>query len=137
MTTALAGIALVALAIFGATQAPPPADGAKSADSSGADGPPVGRRVEIDSFTEPDKVARCIEANVSRKLPQLQVRRIGGETQDQTGYLVLTESAPAPITFGVVRVDRSDEGSHLITWLPDRSLTAAPEVIARRIVAGC
>jgi hypothetical protein len=44
---------------------------------------------------------------------------------------------PSPTTFGVIRVDQSESGSHLTTWLPDSSLSAAPAAIAQKLIAGC
>lgn len=124
MSSAIAGIAIAALVYFGTTQAP--------TESASA-----GKRVETDSYAEPTKVARCIAYNINRKMPELRVRNVAGDSPEEGGYLVLTLPEPSPTTFGVIRVDRSEEGSHLTTWLPEASLTAAPEAIARRLVAGC
>lgn len=97
----------------------------------------TGQRVESDSYTGPKQIARCIAHNVNKKMPELHVRHRAGDASDESGYLILTATAPLPSTFGVIRVDRHDTGSRLTTWLPDRSLTAAPEDIARKLIAGC
>ena len=124
MTPIVAGIAVVAMVLAGTAQPPTPAEGA-------------GKRVETESYTGPKEVARCIAYNISKKMPELRVRSSAAETPDDRGYLVLTTSQETPATFGVIRIDRSAEGTHLTTWLPERSLSAAPEVIARKLVAGC
>jgi hypothetical protein len=124
MTSAIAGIAIAALLLFGTTQTP--------TESAGA-----GKRVESDSYTGPTEIARCIAYNINKKMPELRVRNVAGNSPNESGYLILTVPEPLPTTFGVIRVDRSEAGSHLTTWLPDRSLTAAPEEIARKLVAGC
>ncbi len=124
MTSAIAGIVIAALLLFGSAQTP--------TDSTGA-----GKRVESESDTEPTRAARCIAYNINRKMPELRVRNVAGESPDESGYLIVTIPEPLPTTFGVIRIDRSEAGSHLTTWLPDRVLTAAPEEIARKLVAGC
>lgn len=124
MTPAAAGLAIAAIFFAASQEAPAPA-------------PTAGARVESDSFTAPREVARCIAYNIGRKLPELRVRSRLGETPEESGYLILTTDDGSPRTFGVIRIDGSEAGSHLTTWLPDRSLTAAPEDMARRLIAGC
>lgn len=102
-----------------------------------SESPGPGTRVESDSFTEPAAIARCIAYNVNRKMPELRVRNVSGDAQNASGYLVLSRPEPSPTTFGVIRIEPTGEGSRLTTWLPDRSLTMAPEHLARRLVAGC
>jgi hypothetical protein len=97
----------------------------------------AGKRVEADSYTSPHEIARCISYNINRKMPNLRVRNRPNDSGDESIFLVLTESDPAPATFGVIRVDPSESGSHLTTWLPSRSLSAAPDELARRLIAGC
>ena len=96
-----------------------------------------GKRVESDSYTSPHAIARCISYNINKKMPNLRVRNRSGDLNDESILLVLTSSELSPSTFGVIRVDPSELGSHLTTWLPGRSLAAAPEDVARRLVAGC
>lgn len=124
MTPTIAGMAIAALLLSGTTQTPP--------ESAGA-----GMRVESDSYTSPREVARCIAYNINRKMPELRVRNRAGDSPGESGYLILTAAEPSPTTFGVIRVDPRETGSHLTTWLPDRSLSAAPEDIARKLIAGC
>ncbi len=125
MTPAIAaGIAIVAIALSGTSQTPTEAPG-------------PGKRVESDSDTAPGKVTRCIVYNINRKMPELQVRTRPGESPEESGYLILTAAEPSPATFGVIRVEPREAGSHLTTWLPQKSLTAAPEAIAHRLIAGC
>jgi len=96
-----------------------------------------GKRVESESFTEPAKLARCITYNINRKMPKLSVRNRPADTTDEGIFLVLTSMEPSPTTFGVIRVEQSESGSHLTTWLPDSSLSAAPADIAQKLIAGC
>ncbi len=125
MTPAIAGIAIIAIVLSGTADTP-------TASSS------VGARVEIESFTAPREVARCIAVNIHRKMPELRVRTVAGESPEEGGHIVVTAPEPSFATFGVIRIDPSEEGSRLTAWLPDRSLAAAaPEVLARRLVAGC
>lgn len=124
MTPAIAGIAIAALLLSGTTQTP--------TESTGA-----GMRVESDSYTGPREIARCIAYNINKKMPELHVRNRAGDSPDESSYLILTATEPSPTTFGVIRVNRRETGSHLTTWLPDRSLSAAPEDIARKLIAGC
>lgn len=123
-TPAIAGIAIAVLLLSGTTETP-------------TESPGPGNRVESDSYTDPREIARCIAYNINRKMPELRVRNNGGDSADESRYLILTATGSVPTTFGVIRVDRSETGSHLTTWLPDRSLTSAPEAIARKLVAGC
>lgn len=124
MTPTIAGIAIAALLLSGTTQTPTePAS--------------AGSRVESDSYTAPRQVARCIAYNIRKKLPELRVRDQAADSPDESGYLILTAAEPSPTTFGVIRVDRRETGSHLTTWLAGRNLTAAPEDVARKLVAGC
>lgn len=124
MTPAIAGIAIAAILLSGTTQTPTEATGA-------------GSRVESDSYTGPREITRCIAYNINKKMPELSVRNRAGDSPDESGYLILTAAEPSPTTFGVIRVDRSETGSHLTTWLPGRNLAAAPEDIARKLIAGC
>ena len=94
-----------------------------------------GRRVESDSFTAPPELARCIAHNISRKMPHLSVRQRSDATADDRILLVL--SAPGAETFGVIRVAADESGSKLTTWLAASELPEAPEVVAKRLVAGC
>jgi hypothetical protein len=124
MTPAIAGIAIAALVLAGMTHAPTePAS--------------AGTRFESDSYTAPNAIARCIAYNITRKMPELRVRSNPGDSTNESGYLIVTAPEPSPTTFGVIRIDRTEAGSHLTTWLPDSSLSAAPEVIARKLIAGC
>lgn len=125
MTPAIAGIAIVAIVLAGTADSP-------TASSQ------AGARVEIASFTAPREAARCIAVNIHRKMPELRVRTVAGESPDEGGHIVVTATEPSLATFGVIRIDASEEGSRLTAWLPGRSLAAAaPEVLARRLVAGC
>ena len=96
-----------------------------------------GKRVENDSYTGPHEIARCISYNINKKMPNLRVRNRTGDSPDESIYLVLTDSEPSPATFGVIRVDPIESGSHLTTWLAGGSLAAAPEEVAHRLIAGC
>ncbi len=121
-------IALIALVLAGLALAP--AD--SPAPAPAAD---PGKRVESDSFTAPPELARCIAYNISRKMPHLSVRQRSDATTDDRILLVL--SAPGPETFGVIRLEPDESGSKLTTWLAGRDLAAAPEAVAKRLVAGC
>ena len=121
MTLAIAGLALVAL--VAATSSAPPAD---TADA--------GKRVESFSETAPNQIARCIAYNINKKLPDLLVR---SRPADQSIYIILSRAEPSPEMVGVIRVEQSEAGSHLTTWLPNRSLSAAPTEIAQKLIAGC
>lgn len=99
--------------------------------------PDAGQRVETDSFTAPAAIARCITANINRKKPELMVRTRGGDSTDGRLYIILNNLANSDTTFGVIRVDPTATGSHLTTWLPTRSLYAAPDEIAQKLIAGC
>lgn len=125
-TAAAAASAPTTEAIATAAQAIHPSPGV-SLDS--------GRRVESDSFTAPPELARCIAHNISRKMPHLSVRQRSDATADDRILLVL--SAPGAETFGVIRVAADESGSKLTTWLAASELPAAPEIVARRLVAGC
>lgn len=118
------GIAFLALALAGYALTP-------------SDPASPGKRVESESFTEPAKLARCITYNINRKMPKLSVRNRPADTTDEGIFLVLTSMEPSPTTFGVIRVEQSESGSHLTTWLPDSSLSAAPADIAQKLIAGC
>ena len=118
------GLALLAIALAGYALSP-----AESIDP--------GKRAESESYTDPVRAARCITYNINKKMPSLHVRSRAGDTHDESIFLVLTRMDPAPTTFGVIRVDQSESGSHLTTWLPGRSLTAAPDEIAQKLIAGC
>jgi hypothetical protein len=96
-----------------------------------------GKRVESDSYTRPHELARCINYNISKKMPNLRVRNRSEGSPDESIFLVLTNNEPSHSTFAVIRVDPSESGSHLTTWLPEASLAAAPDVVARRLIAGC
>lgn len=96
-----------------------------------------GNRVESDSYTSPPKLARCISYNISRKMPNLNVRNHSDDSSNERIFLILTDAEASPATFGVIRVDPNDTGSHLTTWLAGRNLAAAPEDVAHRLVAGC
>jgi hypothetical protein len=96
-----------------------------------------GKRVESDSYTSPAEIARCITYNINKKLPELKVRNRAGDSSDESILLVLTNIAALPTTFGVIKVAQNEAGSHLTTWLPDRSLSAAPSEVAHKLIAGC
>lgn len=145
-------IALFALIIAGIAAAPsespgpaasansaPIAEAVVAASPAASTGPSAsldpGRRVESDSFTAPPELARCIAHNISRKMPHLSVRQRNDATADDRILLVL--SAPGTETFGVIRVAADESGSKLTTWLAASELPAAPEVVAKRLVAGC
>ena len=118
------GLALLAIALAGYAFSP-----AESTDP--------GKRAESDSYTDPARIARCITYNINKKMPNLHVRNRAGDTDDESIFLILTKMDPAPTTFGVIRVDQSESGSRLTTWLPDRSLSAAPDEVAQKLIAGC
>jgi hypothetical protein len=118
------GLLVLAIALGGYALAP-------------ADPSHPGKRVEADSYTSPREIARCISYNITRKMPNLNIRSRTNDISDESGLLVLTETDPIPATFGVIRVDPSDTGSHLTTWLAGRNLTAVPDELARRLIAGC
>jgi hypothetical protein len=118
------GLAFLAIALSGVLLAP-------------AEAPDSGRRAESDSFTAPGEIARCITYNINRKMPQLRVRNGADGNSGESIFLILSNTEPAPGRFGVIRVDQSESGSHLTTWLADRSLSAAPGEIARKLIAGC
>lgn len=96
-----------------------------------------GKRVESDSYTSPHKIARCISYNINKKMPHLRVRNRTGDLPGESTFLILTDNESSPATFGVIRVNPSDTGSHLTTWLAGSRLAAAPEDIAHRLIAGC
>ena len=118
------GLAFLAMVLAGFTLAPP-----ESTDP--------GKRVESDSYTGPAEIARCITYNINKKMPNLRVRNRAGDTSDESIFLILTSLEPSPATFGVIRVDPAEAGSHLTTWLPGSSLSAAPTEVAHRLIAGC
>lgn len=124
MTPAVAGMGIAALLLYSATEAPTEAPG-------------TGKRVESDSYTSPKEITRCIAYNINKKMPELRVRSNAGEAPEESSYLILTTTESAPATFGVIKIDHSGNGSHLTTWLPNRSLSGAPEDLARKLVAGC
>lgn len=145
-------VALLALVIAGLAaapvKAPAPAAEADSALTTEAvaaaspapnPGPSAsldpGRRVESESFTAPPQLARCIAQNIQRKMPQLSVRQRNDAMVDERILLVLSTSGHE--TFGVIRLEAEESGSRLTTWLAARDLPAAPEAIAKRLVAGC
>jgi hypothetical protein len=118
------GLAFLAIVLSGYALSP-----SESTDS--------GKRVESDSYTGPTQIARCITYNINRKMPDLRVRSRAGDTSDESIFLILTRMESSPTTFGVIRVDQSESGSHLTTWLADNSLSAAAGEVARKLVAGC
>ena len=125
---ATAGFGLLALIVAGIALAP-----AESPAPPPAADP--GKRVESESFTAPPELARCIAHNISRKMPHLSVRQRSDATTEDRILLVL--SAPDRETFGVIRLEPEESGSKLTTWLAGRNLAAAPEAVAKRLVAGC
>ena len=145
-------IALIALVIAGFTLAPaePPKPAANLipetsteavaiASPAGGEKPiaatRLGQWLESDSFTPPPELARCIAYNISRKMPHLNVRQRSDATADDRILLVLSE--PGQGAFGVIRVTADDSGSKLTTWLAARELPAAPDAMAKRLIAGC
>jgi hypothetical protein len=118
------GLAFLAIVLSGYALSP-----SESTDS--------GKRVEADSYTGPTQIARCITYNINKKMPDLRVRSRAGDTSDESIFLILTRMESSPATFGVIRVDQSESGSHLTTWLPGSSLSEAPGEVARKLVAGC
>ena len=127
MTPAIAaGIVFMAAAIGSTTQAPP-----------APEAPDAGKRIESDSYTVPEKITRCIAYNINKKMPELSMRTRQAESADEGAFIILSRTEPSPATFGVIRIARSEEGSHLTTWLPRSSLSGAPEAIAQRLIAGC
>lgn len=124
MSLVAAGFAFVAILLSGQALSPP-----ESADA--------GKRVESDSYTAPREIVRCIAYNIGRKRPDLHVRSSAGDTPEESAYLILTDTKSSPTPFGVIRVAYSEVGSHLTTWLSDKSLSAAPSEIAQRLIAGC
>ena len=121
-------IALLALVIAGFALTP----GEAPVPAPAAD---PGKRVESESFTAPPELARCIAHNINRKMPHLSVRQRSDATTEDRILLVL--SAPDRETFGVIRLEPEESGSKLTTWLAGRNLAAAPEAVAKRLVAGC
>lgn len=118
------GLAFLAIALSGYALSP-------------SDSPDSGKRVESDSYTAPTEAARCIAYNINRKMPDLRVRSRAGDAPDDSIFVILTRAESSPATFGVIRVDPSETGSHLTTWLADGSQSTAPHDMARRLVAGC
>ena len=118
------GLAFLALALAGYALSP-------------ADSVSPGKRVESESYTEPAKLARCITYNINRKMANLSVRNRPADTPEAGIFLVLTNMEPSPTTFGVIRVDQSEAGSRLTTWLPESTLATAPAEIAQKLIAGC
>ena len=142
-------VALLALVIAGLAAAPakapaPAADAGSTpaneaiavATQAASPSPSLdpGRRVESESFTAPPELARCIAHNIQRKMPQLSVRQRSDAMADERILLVL--SMPGHETFGVIRLEAEESGSRLTTWLAARDLPAAPEAVAKRLVAG-
>ena len=124
MAIAPAGVALVAFAL-----------GYALSPSESID---VGKRVESDSYTVPTTIARCITYNINKKKPELVVRHRPNDTSDGSIFLILSKMDQIPTTFGVIRIDQSAEGSHLTTWLPNKSLAdATPDEVAHKLIAGC
>lgn len=131
MTPALAaGIAALAIALSGNSQQ-------SSEQAAPVAASEAGDRVAADSYTPPADVMRCIAANINRKMPDLQVRARPAASPEESGFLILTRADASPAVFGVIRVDSNEEGSRLTTWLAKRDLSATPEEVARRLVAGC
>jgi len=124
MAIGTAGLAIAAILISGYALSP-----------AGSTSP--GSRVEADSYTSPVTIARCITTNINRKRPELLVRHRTGDTEDGSIYLILSTTQQAESTYGVIRVDQREAGSHLTTWLAERSLASAPAEIAQRLIAGC
>ena len=118
------GLALLAIAVAGYAFSP-------------QESTAPGKRTESDSYTGPTVIARCITYNINKKMPNLSVRNRVGDTPDESTFLILTNIEPSPTTFGVIRVDQSESGSHLTTWLADSNLSAAPNEIAHKLIAGC
>lgn len=118
------GLAFLALALAGYALSP-------------ADSVSPGKRVESESYTEPAKLARCITYNINRKMANLSVRNRPADTPEESIFLILTNPEPSPTMFGVIRVDQSEAGSRLTTWLPESTLAAAPAEIAQKLIAGC
>lgn len=118
------GLAFIAIVLSGYALSP-------------SESPDSGKRVESDSYTGPTQVARCITYNINRKMPDLHVRSRAGDTAEDSIFVILTRTESSPATFGVIRVDQSESGSHLTTWLADGSLPEAPHEIARKLIAGC
>ena len=118
------GLAFLAMVLSGFALAPPESTG-------------PGKRVETDSYTGPAEIARCITYNINKKMPELLVRNRANDSLGGSIYLILTNKEQPPATFGVIRVDQSETGSHLTTWLPSKSLSTAPSEIAQKLIAGC
>lgn len=119
-----AGMVLVAIAL-GYTLSP-------------SESPDVGHRVESDSYTAPTVIARCITYNINKKKPDLVVRNRPSDNSDSSVYLILSKMEQIPTTYGVVRIDEKEYGSHLTTWLPRKSLAdASPTEVAKKLIAGC
>ena len=124
MAIGTAGLAIAVILISGYALSP-------------AESTSPGSRVESDSDTNPVTIARCITTNINRKRPELLVRHRTGDAEDGSIFLILSTMQPAETTYGVIRVNQSETGSHLTTWLPERSLASAPAEIARKLIAGC
>ena len=118
------GLAVLAIALAGYALSP-------------SESPDPGKRAESDSYTDPARAARCIAYNINKKMPNLHVRNRSGDTQDESIFLIVTRMDPAPTTFGVIRLEQTESGSHMTTWLPGRSLSEAPDVMAQKLIAGC
>jgi len=98
----------------------------------------AGKRVESATFTEPVKAARCITYNINKKRPDLLVRNRPSDSAAGSIYLVLSNVGATPSTYGVIRIDENESGSHLTTWLSGRTLAdASASEVAQKLVAGC
>lgn len=97
----------------------------------------TGMRMESESFTAPTRLAQCITYNIKKKMPDLHVRNRASDTAGNSIFLILAIAEPVPTTFGVIRIDERESGSHLTTWLPQKSIAVATSNIASKLIAGC
>lgn len=123
------GLTLLAIALagFALTPAEPPAPKLTT----------NGMRMESESFTAPTRLAQCITYNINKKMPDLQVRNRTSDTTENSIFLILANAEPTPTTFGVIRIDERESGSHLTTWLPQKSLAVARSDVTSKLIAGC
>lgn len=123
------GLTLLAIALAGVALSPAEPPALKLTTN--------GMRVESESITAPTTLAKCITYNVSKKMPDLHVRNRTNDTTANSILLILANAEPTTTTFGVIRIDESESGSHLTTWLPQKSIAVATSGIASKLIGGC
>lgn len=123
------GLAVLAIALTGFALIP--------AEPTSKEIAGTGMRTESESFTGPTRLAQCITYNINKKMPDLQVRSRASDIAEDGIFLILATIKPESATFGVIRIDERESGSHLTTWLPQKSTSVATADIAVKLVAGC